>query len=79
MQKLEKERSPYWRILHNANDGNPEVLKRRALFLINKHIPKIMKSTNLKPIIKDLKVNVVVGEVVTSMEEREREDTSYGN
>jgi len=59
-----------------ANDGNPEVLKRRALFLINKHIPKIMKSTNLKPIIKDLKVNVVVGEVVTSMEEREREDTS---
>ncbi|WP_237698526.1 hypothetical protein [Pyrococcus sp. NA2] len=55
-----------------AEEGNPEILKRRSLFIINKHVPKIRKITNLKPIIKDIKANVVIGETISTMEEKER-------
>ncbi|CAB49176.1 hypothetical protein [Pyrococcus abyssi] len=56
--------------------GDPEIIKRKSLFLINKHLPKIMRKINLKPIIKDIKVNAIVGSKISSMEEKEREDTS---
>ncbi|AMM54117.1 hypothetical protein [Pyrococcus kukulkanii] len=59
-----------------AENGDPEIMKRKGLFLLHKHVPKIGRPTNLKPIIRDFKVNVVVGEEIASMEAREREDVT---
>ncbi|MFA4661991.1 hypothetical protein [Pyrococcus kukulkanii] len=59
-----------------AESGDPEIMKRKGLFLLHKHVPKIGRPTNLKPIIRDFKVNVVVGEEIASMEAREREDVT---
>ncbi|WP_231963819.1 hypothetical protein [Thermococcus chitonophagus] len=59
-----------------AESGNPEIMKRKGLFILHKHIPKIRRATDLKPIIKDFKLNVVVGGEMSSMEAREREDVT---
>ncbi|AFK21805.1 hypothetical protein [Pyrococcus sp. ST04] len=59
-----------------SSSGNPEIMKRKGLFILHKHIPKIRNMTNLKPIIKDFKVNVVIGDKVASMEARERGETT---
>ncbi|MFA4647815.1 hypothetical protein P8X24_11325 [Pyrococcus kukulkanii] len=59
-----------------AENGDPEIMKRKGLFLLHKHVPKIGRSTNLKPIIREFKLNVVVGGEIASMEAREREDVT---
>lgn len=56
--------------------GNPEILKRRVMFTIHKHLPRIRRDTDYKPLIKSIKVNVIAGGRVESIEEKEREDVS---
>ncbi|NJE09106.1 hypothetical protein E3E31_11340 [Thermococcus sp. M39] len=67
----------YLTIQLNANIDNEkkaEIAKRKILFFANRHVPIIGRVSGLKPIIRSVKVNVIAGEKVESMEEREREE-----
>ncbi|WP_324735794.1 hypothetical protein VFC49_00960 [Thermococcus sp. SY098] len=65
----------YLTIQLNANVGDEksiEIAKRKILFFANRHIPVIGRVSGLKPIIRTVKVNVIAGEKVDTMEEKER-------
>ncbi|ALM74575.1 hypothetical protein [Thermococcus barophilus] len=65
----------YLTIQLNANVGDEksiEIAKRKILFFANRHIPVIGRVSGLKPIIRSVKVNVIAGEKVDTMEEKER-------
>ncbi|AEH25360.1 hypothetical protein PYCH_17010 [Pyrococcus yayanosii CH1] len=56
------------------DEKKAEITKRKAMFILNKHVPKIGRISGLKPLVKSLKVEVIAGERVEAMETRERED-----
>ncbi|MBO8174576.1 MAG: hypothetical protein H0Z18_04895 [Thermococcus sp.] len=65
----------YLTIHLNANieeEAKVEIAKRKILFFANRHVPVIGRVSGLKPIIRSIKVNVVAGGRVDTMEERER-------
>ncbi|WP_457753870.1 hypothetical protein [Thermococcus sp.] len=65
----------YLTIQLNANVENEksiEIAKRKILFFANRHIPVIGRVSGLKPIIRTVRVNVIAGEKVDTMEEKER-------